>query len=469
MQRNRVDAHTEKQIVTALVTSDAFLDQISSVMDVELLQAEHARLIAKWCLLYHEKYGKAPQQNIESIYNHWVGKGQASDDVIDAVQTLLENLSDEYDGQVNVPYLIDIATNHLCLRRIEVLKEDLETALLSNDKEAAESALDDYRTVDVQTISGIDVFHDGAAWSAAFEDTQKPLIQWGDRAADKFFGSALGRDSLIGILAPEKRGKTMWCVEFAIRALMNRRRVALFEVGDMSQSQILKRFGVRFSNRPLYKNQCNEPIPYPSDIVVMDGIADVDYRYGNVERPMSLKSSKEGVRAFMRRFGLSLNTLHYMLSVHPNSSINVAGIQRIMDRWEREKDFIADVIIIDYPDILDVESNAKNMIRRDQINETWKALRRLSQTKHCLVIAPTQSDAASYNADVLNMGHFSDDKRKVAHMTGLIGLNQTTEEKEKQVMRLNWVALRENDFSTERCLHVGQCFTLSRAFCCAGL
>jgi hypothetical protein len=48
-------------------------------------------------------------------------------------------------------------------------------------------------------------------------------------------------------------------------------------------------------------------------------------------------------------------------------------------------------------------------------------------------------------------------------------LNQTDEEKEIGVMRLNWIVLRENAFNSKHCLWVGQCLALGRAFYCASL
>ena len=129
--------------------------------------------------------------------------------------------------------------------------------------------------------------------------------------------------------------------------------------------------------------------------------------------------------------------------------------------------FIPDVIVIDYADILAPEDPRQQP--RDQVNETWKALRRLSQERHCLVIAPTQANAASYDKWVQGMHNFSEDKRKLAHVTGMLGLNQTEEEKALHVMRLNWIVLRESPFNAQQCLWVGQCLEIGRAFYCATL
>jgi replicative DNA helicase len=154
-----------------------------------------------------------------------------------------------------------------------------------------------------------------------------------------------------------------------------------------------------------------------------------------------------------------------MVSCHPNSSINVKGIDGVLDRWAAERGFIPDVIVVDYADILAPENDGKDA--RHQVDETWRSLRRLSQERKALVIAPTQADAASYDADVLSTSNFSEDKRKHAHVTGMLGLNQTFEEKADNIMRLNWILLRESEFDANRCLYIGQQIKLGRAMTCS--
>ena len=99
---------------------------------------------------------------------------------------------------------------------------------------------------------------------------------------------------------------------------------------------------------------------------------------------------------------------------------------------------------------------------RDRIDETWKHLRFLSQMFHCLVVTATQSDTLCYNANIITKRNFSGDKRKNAHVTGMIGLNQKDpEEKEIGVTRLNWVVMRERAFSVHKCVYVAGCLAIA--------
>lgn len=470
MKREKINLQIERQIVTGLVVSTEFLSQMAPILDVTLLQSRHFQLIAGWTLDYFTKYEKAPKVDIEGIYHAWAVGSQAEEDLIDLVHEVLESLSESFLSapNLNIPYLLDSAFKYLSNRKLEALKDVLEYHLEANNPEAAEKALSEYYPVAKSSDSEIDPFNDMLAWDAAYADRQASLIEWKEPGAKTFFGNAFSRDALIAILAPEKRGKTWFCLEFAIRALSQRKKVALFEVGDMSASQIMRRLGVRLSKRPAFKKDLGV-IQIPKRLFHAGKEVEIENKEITCDCTANSNSSKKAVEMFLRANGIKPKESHFKLSVHPNSSINVHDISAILKKWELYEEFIADIVIIDYADILANEPGTGHLSSRDQINSTWKALRRLSQEKHCLVIAPTQADAASYNTRLLDLKNFSEDKRKLSHVTGMLGLNQCGDEKIKGIMRLNWIVLREDSFSVDKCLHVGQCLKLGRPFTCSML
>lgn len=470
MHRKKIDSQIERQILIAMIMSKEFLFQISS-LDIDSIKTPLFKIIAFWCLDYFHEYNDSPKKHIESIYLSWAEKKPDEDTLVSSVNDFLESLSDQYDSNedLNIPYLLDRLGTYLRDKKIENLRDDLDSTLHQGDFERAEKVILDYSELKIGVGVGIDVLNDQEAWERAFIEPVKPLIAF-PRPADIFFNPALTRDALIGIQGPEKRGKTWWCIEFVMRALRQRKKVALFEVGDLSESQIMLRLGTRLASRPLRKEFCGLiDIPYsikrPQNNRENNEIPQIEYNKRKIDKIITKKACIKAIQRFMRGCGISKETPYIMVSIHPNDSINVQGISNILDRWNYEKNFIPDVIVIDYADILASEKHRNQY--RDEINETWKALRKLSQERHALVITPTQATRESYNATTQAMRHSSEDKRKLAHVTGMLGLNQTEQEKELGIMRLNWVVGREFPFSTNRCLYVGQCLSLGRAFCCS--
>ncbi len=153
---------------------------------------------------------------------------------------------------------------------------------------------------------------------------------------------------------------------------------------------------------------------------------------------------------------------NFKLACFPNDSISVNGINTELALWEKYENFVPDVIVVDYADILAAIDTRLEFRHRE--NQTWKALRALSQVRRCLVVTATQSDAASYGKERLNLSNFSEDKRKYGHVTMMLALNQTPEEKRKGLMRIGQLVVREDEFDTDRDVVVLQCLAIGRPF-----
>ena len=96
----------ERRIVTGLIVSTEYIQEIEPIWSPKYLESETARLLSGWCLEYFRQYRKAPGRDIEGIYTDKIkmlGKTQAQD-----IEEVLAGLSDEFDrGQFNVEYLMD--------------------------------------------------------------------------------------------------------------------------------------------------------------------------------------------------------------------------------------------------------------------------------------------------------------------------------------------------------------------------
>lgn len=473
MKRRKVDSQRERRILIGLVVSTRFLAQARRVLgdDLDLLTVEHYKTITKWCLDYFDEYGKAPEKHVEDLYNTW-SEDNENEELVSSVKDFLETLSDEYtrESELNVPYLLDDLREFVSKRKLQGLKDAVDFALVSGNVKEAEEAVAGFKRTEVSDGGVTNPLTDKEAWKRAFSADAEPIITFEGDAGD-FFNTVLTRDALVTFQAPEKTGKTYWLIEIAMRALRQRRRVAFFEVGDLSEAQLYRRFGMRWSNRPRWRKQTLRPIMVPTSIE-MDESEDLGYLVEcdskRIKEIVTYESVQLGKKRFMRAFGLSKKRDHILSSVHPTKTVNVAAIDAKLDQWEQDKGFSADVIVIDYADILAPEKVLKDF--RHQVDETWAALRALSQKRHALVITATQTNSSTYKhtgGKLQTKANFSEDHRKIAHVTAMIGLNQTAEEKAIQGMRLNLVAVRESDFNESRPLYVGTCFALGRAMCCA--
>jgi len=444
MKVTRHEGKDERIILTGMITDDSVLGNVNDKWDGQLFGSKWSNIVAEWCCDYFDTYSKAPNGDIEGLFSTWAS-GTKDKATIKLVEEFLTQLSGNYkriSKKTNTRYVIDKASRHFNRIQMARLAEELTADLDRGKVKGAIKRVAAFNKIEMGAGSAINMLADKQAIRDAFDEKDESLIVYPD-ALGVFFKKALQRDALIAAMGPEKSAKTFWLMDMTWRAVEQGRKTAFFAVGDMSQNQMVRRFATRGAQRPLQDGIWR--IPTAMTVDPMEDTPEVSYKEEAARKPMTKTQAWKGFQKLKRGGD------NFKLSCHPNSSINVAGIRSILSGWERNG-WVPDVVVIDYADILAPPSGS-GQESREQVNATWKQLRALSQANHCLVLTATQADAQSYNANTLSRSNFSEDKRKMAHVTGLFGLNSTDEERKAGCMRLNWIVLRDSPFSASDVVH----------------
>jgi hypothetical protein len=448
----------ERAVLTGMVTSSGVIGRVASQWREEgLFRSRWSNLVGGWCVDYHRKYGEAPQAHIEDVFNAWA-ETATDDATVRLVDKFLAGLSEDYEAieeETNVEYIVDKASeifNSVILERMaSSVKGHVERGDLIKAQKAA-----NLKPVEMGIGSGIDVLQDREAILRAFETQGEALITYpGDLGS--FFGNQLGRDEFVAALGATGLGKTWWLIDIAWMGVRQNRKVAFFEVGDMSEAQIMKRFMCRAAGQPLrhpYTVEVPTGITIEGEGATATAVVNTEPR--KFKGPLDPQKAWKACQKKTRRHKEPL----LRLSVHANSSINVQGISAILDGWEMEG-WIPDVVVIDYADILAPPPGIPAG-EREGINENWKQMRSMSQSRHILVCTATQADAGSYEANVIRRQNFSDDRRKLDHVTGMFGINATHSELGMGAYRLNWLKRREDAYTSAKHIHVAHCLNLGR-------
>ena len=453
VRRQNVDGTAERKLLTGMIVSDVFIKQAMPFYDPDLVEQKYVRIVAEWCANYYQRYAKAPGVHIKDIFDSHADKMDPAER--DLISDLLESLSEEYEraDKMNTPYLLDQAEAYFKTRSLRQLFAEGRGLLLEGDVAGAEGVLSEYKRVGRPSSLGANPFKDADGMRRAFEQAEKPLFAF-PGALGFMLNEELARDKFLAFMGPEKRGKTWWCNELTIRAANARCNVALFQIGDMSEEQMKVRLGVRLSGRSNREKYCGaHECPFPNS-----DKTGCDYKTIPAVKSLTWREAWHVGQKFLRR----TRGRDFKLSVHPSDQLSVTGLKTILDSWDTFDNFIPDVIVIDYADNLAPENRREEP--RHQQNHTWKLLRGLSQERHCLVVTATQASAGSYDQTTLTMKHFSEDKRKYAHVTAMVGLNQTQAEKRARLMRLNMLVQREGEFYADDSVTVAMDLWRGRPF-----
>lgn len=505
------DEFIERRIIIGLIVSDSFIERIYKNWNSDLLISPTARMLARWSIKHYKKYHKAPGRDIEGIFAHHLKKGLSQERGED-IENILESLDDEYTHTTfNVEYLLDQTRDYFKERHLRNLSGSIQNELDGGNIIEAEQLASTYQsfTTDKDDRLSIDPFTKKAkpVIEQAFAERAKPLIKF-PKAFGEFINYELVRGGFVAFMGPEKSGKTFMLMETSIRGVRNGCNVVFFQAGDMTERQQIRRLGIYLTQRSDQERYCKELlVPQVDCIYNQTDECDSDMREGNsgididsqkeireltynnlsekleefpdhevcyncqkhkgaiwfrkreLVNPINGKIAYKAFRKFERRY-----KARFRLSSFPNETLSNSQMESLLTVWEKRDGFIADVITVDFGDIMASDSDTIRLDFRNQQNKIWQRLRRLSEERHCLVITATLAAASSYGKDWLSMIDFSEDKRKYAHVTAMYGLNQTDREKRIGIMRINELVVREAFFDRKRHVTILQRLEMGRPF-----
>lgn len=488
---------SERQITIGCITNTDYLKQIREEWNPLYIESQAAKTLCVWCFEYFDKHGKAPMQNIETILLKKVKRKKIKKELAEEIETsILQDLSTQYENQSNdLDVLLSDTREYFIQRQMELHYEEVQVLLDKGEVYKAKELQDNFKFKIGNEDAALD-FADpkiDKKIDAAFDSNSQIVVKF-DGALGTFWNDELTKGSFVSILAPEKRGKTFLLLEFLMRAYEQGKKIAFFQAGDMTEGQQIIRTAIYLtqkSNKEKFcgkqyipvidcvKNQintCNRkiracdfgPFKEKTEEEIRNGItyeelldAKVNNKFykncynclawqdnpwgavwleefDNGKTPLTAHEAKKAWKRFF------INNNQVKLSSHANGELSITKMNSILDMWALQG-FYPELILADYADLI-VGQTMNEM--RHSIDTVWRGMRGMSQKREALVVSPTQADAKSYLQDLLTRSNFSEDKRKLAHVTAMYGLNQDTKGRERKLglIRINKIVLREDGF-----------------------
>ena len=451
MQTESFDGAREREILASVIWDETVLASavISFGQSSLLFRSDLSNYVIRWVVCYYQKYHKAPCDDIRLLPSELTENDTAlSERLVSFIEALPKPSSS------NSARLLDLAISYFEKVQIERLADSLKAKITRDDTQGCVDAINSFSRITAGVSQGVNPLTDDAALKAAFDDnTAASLLKFKTEDSRQFFGDTFSRSSFVVINASEKAGKSGLLIEFALMAVHQGFKVAYFEAGDMSQPQVFRRIYQRIAKHPRRAGQIKIPtsIKVGSESYGKDTQIDVQFRTVDFQEDMSWEIADQACKKW--RIDLSKTGINWKFSAHPQN-LTVPGIVTILDEWERVEGFIPDFVIIDYADILVPVIKINEF--RHQINDTFSRLRGLSLDRKCCVLTATQASAGAWDADIMTRQFLSEDKRKAAHPTAILGLAASQEERAQQVAKLNYLVRRDDVCDESACLYLAQ-------------
>lgn len=458
MRIRKIDSRIERNILIGLIMSDRYISFMASRMEKDMLRNRYAQTICSWCLAFFKKYQTAPKFQIKEIYEYKFRCREVQEDETSLIEKLLEEISQEYSegDEINVDFLLDKTEEYFKKTTLERLLNKTQNLVEEGNVKEAEIQILNAKPIKLTTENGIDPLADLERIKNAFETNKEPLFTL-PGAFGELLNEHLTRDSFVCFQAPEKTGKTWLLYHLAQMALKAGKKVAIFAVGDMTESQSIVRLGISFckkSNKRKYCGAFDKPVRF---VESSNSSSPCPAGYEIETEKVEIKSvltPEEVYETYSEFLEENRGENNWRLFTRPADSMNFTEISAELEKLELEEDFVADVVVVDYMDLMAAEDPRE--IGRDKINSTWKKAKSLNNAKHNLLISATQADAGTYSGELQSRQNYSEDKRKYSHVNVMVGLSQTDEEKKAGIIRANNIVAREGEFVTSSACYVLQ-------------
>ncbi len=455
------DGSRERQVIVSMLFDSTVAARVALRWERRMCRSRVADIVGGWAISHFRKYSKPLGMAVQTKFEDWA-KSFRNKETVELVDSFLSGLRGDHKKHIrngtDPNYLSRLAEDHFDSVRLERACHAMSSALDSGDVVGAWKLHAECVRTGISIGSMCDPFSVDDPITC-FDENEESIVSFpGDLG--RFFGSDLCRGAFLSFMGSDKSGKSFMLMELAYRIMSQRRRVLFVETGDLTEKEMKRRLYVRAAGHPYFSPDGKWPavVNVPDRIFPPAGtdVAVIKIREKKFNKKIDIGIVQEAKEKVRDRVVKSQES-YFKMSCFPNSTVSVDQIESIIDDLARQN-WIVDACLIDYADIL-ADPPGFHKDNRDKTNANWKNMSRLRQEKNILLVTATQSNAEAYEKKTMSKRNFSEDKRKMAHVTGMIGINKILEEEELGIIRLNWL-VRRNEKPCRQ-VHVAGCLALA--------
>lgn len=422
----------QENIVSLLSYDDKFSSIIRHSVAINLYGGPF-RVIALRCYDYIDKFGKAPKDHIADLLSDKLTgdtpETQLYSDIIVSIKNAYEGINTEY-----VIKTLELFIRRQSLRSISV---DLTKALQKDTEESLEEA---DRLIKRATNQGLQLFDPGTrlgdkAKALSFLDIVNESFPTGIEELDKRGFGPTRKELWLGV-ANTKGGKTWMLIQLAKMALMHRLKVAHITL-EMSEARASQRyfqalFGVS------KRREAHRTTKFKRDeLGRVIGFDDVTISPKLTLDDQDIKAKLEKV---VDKWAIrQLNNIY--IKQFPTGTLTVHQLEAYLDNLEATQQFVPDLLIIDYPDLMKLDKAEYRL----SLDEIYKEIRGLLIKRNIAGAVVSQSHRSAARAKTVKGDNVAESYAKIAHADCIVTLTSTEAEKKLGLARLFVIGRNDQD------------------------
>jgi len=381
-----------------LVLNDrTFADQMFEVLDLNFLELKHLRVFVSKIEEYRKKYGVHPTSNIMlSIIR--TGLDGEPESVKTRIREYYARVLANGETPQGADFIKDTALDFCKKQKLkEALIKSVELIKSSSFDEVSK-VIDNALKLGSDNTLGYDYLAD---FEARFVKKARDPVTTGWRDIDEISKGGLGKGELGVVVAPTGAGKSMVLVHLGAQAVKAGKNVLHYTL-ELADTVVGGRYdaaitGVELKNLAVFKEKIYDEI---------------------------------------REIGGKL-----IIKEYPTRSASIQTIKNHIEKLKR-RDFVPDMIIVDYGDLIRPENSRKDE-KRHQLETIYEELRGIAQICECPVWTASQTNRSGINAEVITMESISEAFNKCFVADFIFTVSRTVEDKNTNQGRI-FVAKNRN-------------------------
>ena len=380
----------QEDLCHLILNDRPFADQMFEVLDLNFLELKHLRVFVERIRRYRKKYGVHPTSNIMHSIIRTGLDGEA-----ESVKVRIREYYARVLAKGEIPssseYIKDTALDFCKKQKLKEALIKSVDLIKSSSYDEVSKVIDNALKLGSDNTLGYDYLAD---FEKRFIKKCRDPITTGWAEIDEIAKGGLGKGELGVVVAPTGAGKSMVLVHLGAQALKAGKNVLHYTL-ELADTVVAGRYdsaitGVELKNLAVFKEK------------IYDEVKDIEGKL--------------------------------IVKEYPTRSASIQTIKNHIDKLRR-RDFVPDMIIVDYGDLIKPENSRKDE-KRHQLETIYEELRGLAQICECPVWTASQTNRSGLNAEVITMESISEAFNKCFVADFIFTVSRTVEDKNTNTGRI---------------------------------
>lgn len=412
---------SEDNVLTMLVWNETHAVTLAAVLTHELFSDQIQRRIAEVAIDYIDRFGHPPRHHIKDLLEKELRRPGNSPSLMLTILDAMEKLHPTLQPQ----YVIAELDKFIRIRRRFMAMDEAYVALQQGDEEKADDVLWQGTGVSQRHTEGVWLHDtDPSFMTTAINDDN---FTSGIEALDAK-GVKPARGTLTMFMAPRKFGKSWSCINIGKSSMRYHKKVLHITL-ENSEALTKRRYVQAIWS--MSKRQVEQAVDMP--VFTRNKLTD-EWIGNEVQQYMPISLTEDNLKLIIERLGMLKARPPILIKQFPTGSLTLSQYNAYLDYLERTFSFIPDLVIMDYPELMMIDSRNQ----RIDIGRTFTKLRGIAVDRNHALYCPSQGNRDSLDSKWVTSKHTAEDWSKTGTADTILTFCRTPQERSKGLARI-WV------------------------------